>query len=425
MENKYRHVFPIQKHGHIELKDCILENNSVIIKNRDTLPNNQKEKIIPTSIIKAVQQGEDFFKILYKTDKELMFLCDTPTLLMEWVFQLKTMIQGTQSQVSERSFRYISDIGQGRYSVVKLVEKIDTRQKYAMKIINKSFLLQQDKMLSAITERNVLSQTYHPFIINVDYAFQSPTAFYFCMEYMKGGDLFNYMKRHPNLKFDEIRLLAAEIAIAIHYLHTQKIIYRDLKPENILLTDDGHIKLIDFNLSKQLTSETTQSFCGTIDYLAPEIAMKKPYGKSVDWWSFGILLFEMTFHRTPFHTQNQARTLSKIASANFMIPNCADDDLVSLIEGLLRKDQDKRFCFKDIVNHPFFHSLDFDDVQKMRYHPLNMVQQRQQFSVIQTSSSDFIDMIDDSLPTTSEYLYVPDFDIDNTASINSCIKDDS
>lgn len=333
----------------------------------------------------------------------------------EWIFNIQSNIGENSTHLTEKSFNYLGEIARGKYSIVKLVENKETHKQYAMKIVNKSFLSCQNKIGTALTERNILERVNHPFIISLDYAFQSATAFYFCMEFMKFGDLFTYMQNSPRLRFEEIKLYVAEIAIAIHYLHSLNIAYRDLKPENIMLTEDGHIKLIDFNLSKELIQEqqSTHSFCGTSEYLAPEIVLKEDYGKEVDWWSLGILIFEMVFNRTPFQSQNQSRTLTKIANGRVMIPDCGNIDLVNLIDGLLRKDPKKRFCFKDIRNHPFFHPLDFDDVLKQKYKPLNKpkpITVKQTDELLDTESDDCIirdySSIDDGL------IYIPDFYLD-------------
>lgn len=301
------------------------------------------------------------------------------------------------------------------------MENKDTHKQYAMKIVNKSFLSCQNKISTALTERNILERVNHPFIISLDYAFQSSTAFYFCMEFMKFGDLFTHMQNSRRLKFEEIKLYVAEIAIAIHYLHGLNIVYRDLKPENIMLTEDGHIKLIDFNLSKELSQDepSTHSFVGTNEYLAPEIVLKESYGKEVDWWSLGILIFEMVFNRTPFQSQNQSRTLSKIANGRVMIPDCGNYDLVNLLDGLLKKDPKKRFCFKDIRNHPFFHPLDFDDVLKKKYKPLNVPKP----ITINKFESDFDDesdtcIIRDYSSIDDGLIYIPDFYLDRLCDNN-------
>ncbi|OHS96085.1 AGC family protein kinase [Tritrichomonas foetus] len=404
----------------------------------------QRSKSIPLKAVTKIEAGDDHFTLQLSTGKSLSFYNDNIKILVDWIFAIRTKLNGLESSsksLTINDFNIIAEIGRGRYSTIKLVEKKDDHKQYAMKIVEKSFLVNHGSIQHALAERNIMRRvSNHPFIVTLDYAFQSPTTFYFVMEYVKGGDLFRHMKNSPRLRFEEIQLYVAEIALAIHHLHSFGIVYRDLKPENILLTEDGHIKLIDFNLSKELNGEeSTSTFCGTVEYLAPEIVNKEKYGKAVDWWSLGVMIFEMVFNRTPFACQNPNRTLAKIATGRVMIPDCRNYELVRLIDGLLRKDPKKRFCFKDIVTHPFFHPLDFNDVYKKKYTPLNKP------TLISLSNSVDINLCDlcdedtqelsassisdhsiDEMMTTSlscDLIYVPDFTLDN--SICSLPKSES
>ena len=393
--------------------NCFLNEQTIIVKDITNSLHNKKERFINLSSIHKITNTNKSFTIYYDNGKEISFYDQEFNVINEWLNAIHINISSNSSQITEKSFNIIAEISRSKYSVIKLVENKSTHKQYAMKIINKSLLSAQNKIHTAMTERNILMQVNHPFIVNLYYSFQNTTNFYFVMEYMKSGDLFNCIKNSRRLRLEDIKLYVAEIALAIHYLHSLNIVYRDLKPENIMLTEDGHIKLIDFNLSKELTQKELfcHSFSGTIEYLAPEIVQKEKYGKEVDWWSLGILIFEMVFNRTPFKTRSQEKTLSKIAAAKFMIPDCGNIDLVNLIDGLLRKDPKKRFCYKDVMSHPFFHPLDFTDVLKKKYKPLNLPKQ-----ISITKASQDLDHTQDlSSSIDQELIYIPDFYFDRSS----------
>jgi serine/threonine protein kinase len=149
------------------------------------------------------------------------------------------------------------------------------------------------------------------------------------------------------------------------------VIYRDLKPENILLDPEGYVKLTDFGLSKILTDVdgSTSSFCGTVDYLAPEVICHLPYGTAVDWWALGVLVFELLYRRTPFANDNRTKMFQNICKQDVQFPTSADPDAVALIRGLLTKDPAQRMAFRQLKNHPFFRGLSFDDVLNKRIKP--------------------------------------------------------
>ena len=212
------------------------------------------------------------------------------------------------------NFKILSVIGRGYYGKVMLVQEIKSPKNfYAIKSIRKTTLKESNSIHTIVAERNVLAKCKHPFIVSLKFAFQTPSKFYFGLEYAPGGELFYHMQHRGLLPLEEVRLYVAEIALAFDFLHKNNIIYRDLKPENVLLDADGYVKLTDFGLAKDLSSiNQTSTFCGTTEYLAPEIIRHMEYSFSVDWWTLGILAFELLFGRTPFANQNRIKMFQNI-----------------------------------------------------------------------------------------------------------------
>lgn len=266
-------------------------------------------------------------------------------------------------------FSIIATIGQGFFGKVRLVQKKDTQEYYALKSIQKHKLHEMQKLHTIMYERNSLCQVNSEFVVQLYYAFQSDRKVYFCLEYVPGGTLFSHMKEVGTLPIGQMKLYIAEIAIALNAIHKANFVYRDLKPENVLLDGEGHIKLTDFGYAKYIGDSQTASFSGTCEYIAPEIASGESYGFEVDWWSLGILIYEMAFRTTPFAAQNQKRILDRIVSRDPSYPGLLDVNLVDLIEGLLEKDPKYRLGFKEVSEHPFLADFDFGKVERREYTP--------------------------------------------------------
>jgi len=195
------------------------------------------------------------------------------------------------------------------------------------------------------------------------YAFQTPDKLYFVMDYICGGELFYHLSREKQFSEERVRFYGAEIVAAVEYLHDAGVIYRDLKPENLLLTHDGHVVMTDFSLSKEGLhdpEDTTSTFCGTPEYLAPEILEGKGYTKAVDWWSFGTLMYEMLTGLPPFYTEDVQQMYTKIMTASLTIPSFISPEGAGLLRGLLERDSDKRLQVpSDIKGHAFFKCIDW------------------------------------------------------------------
>jgi hypothetical protein len=290
--------------------------------------------------------------------------------MMHWVLALRG-VTFTNSRVSMSNFKVLAVLGRGHYGKVMLCRELETNTCYAIKSVRKSRLLEKNKVHTIISERNILRQIEHPFIVSLKMAFQTPSKFYFVLEYAPGGELFYHLRRCGAFKIEQVKLYAAEIALALEQLHNLGIIYRDLKPENLMLDAAGHLKLTDFGLSKDLAgaADQTSTFCGTAEYLAPEIIRHIPYGKAVDWWMLGTLMFELLFGIPPFANDNRMTMFKNICSNEVPFPQSANPDAVSLISRLLAKDPKQRATFEEIQQHRFFQDFPFDRVLKKEFTP--------------------------------------------------------
>jgi len=196
---------------------------------------------------------------------------------------------------------------------------------------------------------------------------------YFVMDFINGGELFYHLQKEHKFTPDRVRYYCAEIVLGLEYLHNSGVIYRDLKPENILLTDAGHIILTDFGISKEgLEAEDarTATFCGTPEYLAPEVLEGKGYTKAVDWWSFGTLMYEMLTGLPPFYSQDVQQMYFKIMHAKLELPDSLDNGTKSILTGLLERDANKRLADSSAIkSHPYFHGLDWDKLLKKEIAP--------------------------------------------------------
>jgi ribosomal protein S6 kinase beta len=246
-----------------------------------------------------------------------------------------------------------------------------------MKVLKKATIARNAKDTAHTkAERNILECVKNPFIVDLIYAFQTDGKLYLILEYLSGGELFMQLEREGIFMEDMASFYLSEILLAIEHLHTQGIIYRDLKPENILLDMQGHIKLTDFGLCKESIFEGTQThtFCGTIEYMAPEILLRCGHDKSVDFWSFGALMFDMLTGSPPFTAENRKKTIDKIISAKLLIPPYLTNEARDLIKKLLKKKPNQRLgCglddAKPIKDHLFFRTYNWDKVYNRVYEP--------------------------------------------------------
>uniref|UniRef100_A0AAV2MDB7 Uncharacterized protein n=1 Tax=Knipowitschia caucasica TaxID=637954 RepID=A0AAV2MDB7_KNICA len=273
-------------------------------------------------------------------------------------------------------FDYLKLIGKGSFGKVLLARHRTQGGYYAVKVLQKDLIVKRREQRHVMVERSVLLKGLdHPFLVGLHFSFQTPNTLYFVLDYVNGGELFFHLQREGSFPEPRSSFYAAEMALALGYLHSLKIVYRDLKPENILLDCDGHVMLTDFGLCKEgvAMGGVMHTFCGTPEYLAPEVLQGQPYSPTVDWWSLGSVLFEMLFSLPPFYSQNKADMFENILHAPLKVPAGASKAARSLLERLLDRDVTTRLgCtadMADIQDHPFFESLDFDELLAKKIKP--------------------------------------------------------
>ena len=270
-------------------------------------------------------------------------------------------------KVKIKDFEKLNTVGLGSYGRVCLCKKKKSGKVYVMKILKKNDIIKKKQVDHVYSEYTILSKLKHPFIVQlIGVNFEDPKYIYFILEYIQGGELFTLLRSNVTFPVPQTKFYIAHIITVFEYLHSKNIVYRDLKPENILINKNGYLKLTDFGFAKQLDSEKAKTYtlCGTPEYLAPEIILNKGHGKAVDWWTLGILLFEMLVGIDPFSDDEPMKTYQKILKGKINFPKEIDKDAKSLIKHLLVQDTTKRYgCLKngvkDILNHRFFDGFDW------------------------------------------------------------------
>lgn len=260
-------------------------------------------------------------------------------------------------------FELYRTLGTGAFGRVILVKHKHTSEYYAMKILQKASLVRLKQVDHTYNEKRILQCMKFPFVIYLEFCFKDNANIYMVLPFVGGGEMFSLLRRMG--KFDEqlARFYASQVTLAIEYLHECSIIYRDLKPENILLERNGYIRIADFGFSKMIDSRTW-TLCGTPEYLAPEIILSKGYGKSVDWWSFGVLIYEMNAGYPPFVAQEPMKIYEKIVAGKFKNASHFGDDLKDILRNCLQLDLTRRFGNMkagpmDIKRHRWFKSTDW------------------------------------------------------------------
>ncbi|XP_054625857.1 ribosomal protein S6 kinase alpha-2 isoform X2 [Dunckerocampus dactyliophorus] len=275
-------------------------------------------------------------------------------------------------------FQLLKVLGQGSYGKVFLVRKIrgvDRGQLYAMKVLKKATLKVRDRVRSKM-ERDILAEVNHPFIVKLHYAFQTEGKLYLILDFLRGGDLFTRLSKEVMFTEEDVKFYLAELALALDHLHSLGIIYRDLKPENILLDEEGHIKITDFGLSKEAIDHDKRaySFCGTIEYMAPEVVNRRGHTQSADWWSFGVLMFEMLTGSLPFQGKDRKETMALILKAKLGMPQFLSPEVQSLLRALFKRNPANRLGagpdgVEEIKSHCFFASISWNKLYRKEIRP--------------------------------------------------------
>ncbi|KAK7575960.1 hypothetical protein V9T40_012246 [Parthenolecanium corni] len=269
-------------------------------------------------------------------------------------------------------FELVRTLGSGTFGRVMLVRYMSAEIKpyYAMKIMTKRKIMRANHLRHAVNERKILSSIKYPFVVNYLHHFKDNGHVFLVMEYVAGGDMFTHLRKLR--KFDEelARFYAAQVVLAFEYLHFVGIVYRDLKPENVMIDKTGFLKITDFGFAKKIDDKRTDTMCGTPEYYAPEMVKNHSYTYSVDWWTLGVLIFEMTDGRPPFRSSNVLKLFQLILENSIAFPDFFSSSLKSIIQNLTKSERTKRLnSAATIKAHKFFEKVDWMALYKRSMTP--------------------------------------------------------
>merc|ERR1711936_320045 len=293
------------------------------------------------------------------------------------VFDEPEILVNNESKVTMEDFELLKALGRGAFGKVVLCREKTSRTMYAMKILKKSAVFQGKEMEHTLTENRVLQIIRHPFIVGLKYSFTTEDRLCYVTEYVSGGELFIHLKNERLRRFteDRTRFYAEEIVCALGYLHKRGIIYRDLKLENLLLDKNGHIKMVDFGLCKDeiFGNKVTNTFCGTPSYLPPEVICNMQYGKTVDWWGLGVVMYELLTGQLPFYHEEKKQMYRLIVTEKVLYPRIVSPEAREFISKLLTKNPDRRLGSltdaEEVMEQPFFAAIDWSDLKKKEADP--------------------------------------------------------
>uniref|UniRef100_A0A665WH24 Protein kinase C n=1 Tax=Echeneis naucrates TaxID=173247 RepID=A0A665WH24_ECHNA len=289
----------------------------------------------------------------------------------------KTQQQTTRLGISE--FTFLQVLGKGSFGKVMLARLNDKERVFAVKVLKKDIILQDDDVECTMTEKRVLSMACsHPYLTQLYCCFQTQDRLFFVMEFVNGGDLMFHIQKSRKFEEPRARFYTAEITSALMFLHSKGIIYRDLKLDNVLLDKDGHCKLADFGMCKEGMFEgvATGTFCGTPDYIAPEILQEMLYGPSVDWWALGVLLYEMLSGHAPFEAENEDDLFESILNEEIVYSSWLSTEAVNILKAFLTKNPTRRLgCVASeggenaVTSHAFFAAIDWEKLNRREIEP--------------------------------------------------------
>eukprot|EP00049_Salpingoeca_infusionum_P007176 m.116443 g.116443 ORF g.116443 m.116443 type:complete len:501 (-) comp13611_c0_seq1:686-2188(-) len=280
-------------------------------------------------------------------------------------------------KATAEDFDMLSVIGRGSFGRVFLARHKRQNTLYAVKILGKELILKNNEVKHVMSERNVLrGNVKHPFLVGLHFSFQTPSKLFFVLDYVNGGELFFHLQKEKRFSPLRAQFYAAEIASAIGYLHSLNIVYRDLKPENVLFDAEGHIKLTDFGLCKEgvQPGATTKTFCGTPEYLAPEVLQRQRYGHPVDWWCLGCVTYEMMCGLPPFYSSNVDEMYDRILHDRLRFPDHVPVVAREWLGAMLQRDPSIRLGsgpddVKQVISHRFFKTIDFAALERRELVP--------------------------------------------------------
>ncbi|CEF70144.1 RAC serine/threonine-protein kinase [Strongyloides ratti] len=372
----------------VEMMDCNNHNDSSIPGVNHFLQNTQLFTSVPLSEVEKMEEGNGG-SISFSTNikKDISNASIKDNSLMQ-VKQQKIDndinnqdIKNKKRKIGLEDFDFLKVLGKGTFGKVILCREKTTGNLYAIKILKKEVIIEKDEVAHTLTENRVLQRCKHPFLTELTYSFQTADRLCFVMEFAIGGDLYYHLNKQVQIfreGFSEsrTRFYGAEIVLALGYLHENNIVYRDLKLENLLLDKDGHIKIADFGLCKEDISfgDRTRTFCGTPEYIAPEVLEDNDYGRSVDWWGVGVVMYEMMCGRLPFYSKDHEKLFELILSGNLRFPSKLSSEARVLLSGLLIKDPNTRLGggpedAKEIICQEFFKPIDFERLYRKEIEP--------------------------------------------------------
>ncbi|KAK6753347.1 hypothetical protein RB195_012753 [Necator americanus] len=281
-----------------------------------------------------------------------------------------------RDKITMDDFDFLKVLGKGTFGKVILCKEKRTSKLYAIKILKKEVIIAREEVAHTLTENRVLQRCKHPFLTQLTYSFQTTHHLCFVMEFANGGELFTHLQKSGTFSESRSRFYGAEIVLALGYLHSLSIVYRDMKLENLLLDKDGHIKIADFGLCKEEISfgDKTSTFCGTPEYLAPEVLEDNDYGRSVDWWGVGVVMYEMMCGRLPFYSRDHQKLFELIMASELRFPSKLSAEAKQLLTGLLFKDPSQRLGggpddALEVCQQPFFKPIDWEKLYRKEIEP--------------------------------------------------------
>lgn len=278
-------------------------------------------------------------------------------------------VRATKGKYTLSDFTIKRTLGTGSFGRVHLVQSNHNHRFYAVKVLKKQQVVKMKQIEHTNDERRMLQKVKHAFLVTLWGTFQDSKNLYMVMDFVEGGELFSLLRKSQRFPNPVAKFYAAEVTLALDYLHSMHIIYRDLKPENLLLDRHGHLKITDFGFAKEVP-DITWTLCGTPDYLAPEVVASKGYNKSVDWWSLGILIFEMLCGFTPFWDGGSPMKIyENILKGRVKYPPYIHPDAQDLLQRLITPDLTKRLGnlhggSKDVMQHAWFVEVTWDRLAK-------------------------------------------------------------